>query len=300
MLKINKTYTIIISISLGVFFMISGFGKMIDSSSFVVLINNYGLGKLSVFTPLIIILEIYLGLNLVLLIDIKKTSYALLFLLSVFTLAYTYAFLFKGIKDCGCFGTINTSHIPSFLTFARNIFLLILILILIFNHNNIINTHTNWRFCIIYLIIFISSFITGNTFDRFSIKSGIKSKTDPRNLIGKNINKTPVRFISLNTKSQLIFILSPGCPHCINSIENIEKIFEKHIVDSSVVYFSSRNNYDSLNYVDCNLSIKWGITDILKDISTVYPTTIFIENDTIKNVFLGMVPSYINLRKIIY
>jgi hypothetical protein len=300
MLKINKTYTTLISICLGVFFMISGIGKMLDSSSFVVLVNNYGLTKLSIFAPLIIILEIYLGLNLVLLTDIKKTSYALLFLLSLFTLAYTYAFLFKGIKDCGCFGTLNTSHIPSSLTFVRNIFLILLIIILIVNHNNIVTLHTNWKSYLIYLVIFISSFITGNTSERFSLKSGVKYKSDPRNLIGKNINETPVKFLSLNTKSQLVFILSPSCPHCINSIENIEKIFEKHLADSSVVYFSTRNNFDSLNYVDSNISIKWGDTDNLKKISTVYPTTIFIKNDTIKNVILGVVPSYINLIKIIY
>ena len=279
-------------------FIISGFGKMTDSAMFANLIRSYGFVKLSFLAPIIIILEIYLGLNLVLLKDLRKTAFALLVLLFIFSLAYTNAFVFEGVKDCGCFGTMGSSKMPVFLTFLRNFILIILLVILVINHNNISNNQNTWKSNIILSIIFVSGFIIGNTYERHPVNTRLKNRLDPRTFIGQNINETPLKLISLNTKSQLIFILSSNCPHCINSIENIKRINGEHMVDSSIVYLSIRESYDSLFYANCDLYFEVLETDILETLTTVYPTTFYIRNDTIKNVILGIVPSYFILNKI--
>ena len=271
---------------------------MFDSALFANLIRTYGFGRLSFLAPLIIILEIYLGLNLVLLKDVKKTAYALLFLLVIFSFAYTYAFAFKGIKDCGCFGTLHPSKMPVFLIFLRNAILIILLLILAFNQNDIPDNRILWKSYFILIIIFVSGFIIGNTFERNTVSTKLKSKADPRRFIGQNINETPLKLLSLNTRSQLIFILSSNCPHCINSIENIKKINDEKIVDSSMAYISVRENYDSIFFANCDLYFEIRETDLLETLTTFFPTTFYIRNDTIKNVIPGIVPSYYILNKI--
>lgn len=301
MLKIDRKYTLIISLVLGIFFVLSGTGKMIDSRSFSVLINDYGLGYFSAFAPFLIIAEIVLGVNLILRFEIKKTCCILIFLVISFTIAFGYAYLFKGITDCGCFGKINSASTPPLFTFLRNIIILALLSILLINHQSVIIDKQRWQLITISLIIAISAFITGNTYDRVRLAAPFSdilvkdNSINPKKFLGKNINDTPIRLLHVNKESQLIFILSPSCPHCINSIENIGKIIEKRIAERTDVYLNSRLNTDTLPYSDIDFPVNIGNHDILKEISGIYPTTIYIKNDTVSRVLLGTVPSYINL-----
>lgn len=75
----------------GIFFIISGLGKVINTTAFSQLIYEYGLGYLMILAPLIAIVEISVGISLVLLINPKRNSFAACVLLIMFTIAFAYA-----------------------------------------------------------------------------------------------------------------------------------------------------------------------------------------------------------------
>lgn len=80
------------SIIVGALFIVSGAGKITNTAKFSNLIQEYGLGYLMILSPLIVIVEILLGLALVLLINPKRHSLYSFILLIIFTLAYAYAY----------------------------------------------------------------------------------------------------------------------------------------------------------------------------------------------------------------
>jgi uncharacterized membrane protein YphA (DoxX/SURF4 family) len=63
--KILNIYSVVI----GTFFLVSGLGKVIDTTGFAELIRQYGLGYLMVLSPVIVLVEILLGLCLFYLIN---------------------------------------------------------------------------------------------------------------------------------------------------------------------------------------------------------------------------------------
>ena len=74
----------IYSVIIGIFFIISGIAKVIDTAAFSNLIYQYGFGYLMILSPLIIIAEILLGLFLILLINPKRNSLFSFILLMIF------------------------------------------------------------------------------------------------------------------------------------------------------------------------------------------------------------------------
>ena len=92
---ILKVYSIII----GVLFIISGLGKVIDTSGFSNLISQYGLGYLMILSPIIVVFEILLGLFLVLLINPKFYAMISFGLLTIFTALFTPSS--RTIASCG-------------------------------------------------------------------------------------------------------------------------------------------------------------------------------------------------------
>ena len=114
--KILNIYAIVV----GVFFIISGIGKVFNTAAFSGLILQYGLGYLMILAPLIVFAEILLGLFLVLLISPKRYSLISFILLIFFTIAFAYAHFYKGIDDCGCMGSLKHSTISPFFSFMRN------------------------------------------------------------------------------------------------------------------------------------------------------------------------------------
>ena len=94
----NKTVLNAYSIIVGLFLIISGAGKVIDTAAFSNMIYQYGLGYFMLLSPVIVIIEISLGVFLVLLINPKRYSFFSFILLMIFTLAFAYAHFKNGVK----------------------------------------------------------------------------------------------------------------------------------------------------------------------------------------------------------
>ena len=153
--KILNIYAIIT----GLFFLISGVGKVIDTAAFSDLIYQYGFGYLMILSPVIVIAEILTGICLMLLIKPKFYSLIAFILLVIFTMAFAYAHFMHGINDCGCFGTLKHSESSAALPFFRN-FILMLMSLFVFLKYPKENTETdNWKKYLAQMVMYPQSFI---------------------------------------------------------------------------------------------------------------------------------------------
>lgn len=159
---------IIVQISrfiVGIIFIISGFVKAVDPIGFgykleeyfapdvfnIAFLHDLAVPQATFFS----IFEIVLGIFLILGIFRKFTAWSLLILIVFFTFLTFYSAYFNKVTDCGCFG--DAMPLTPWQSFSKDIFLLILILILFLNqkyiHPLIKNMNVNYALTAITLLV---------------------------------------------------------------------------------------------------------------------------------------------------
>jgi uncharacterized membrane protein YphA (DoxX/SURF4 family) len=300
---ILKVYSIII----GVLFIISGLGKVIDTSGFGNLINQYGLGYLMILSPVIVAFEILLGLFLVLLINPKFYAMISFGLLTIFTALFAFAHFKYGVNNCGCFGTVQHMNFPPIFSFIRNFILIGMSLIVwikypkekkIKSENSsrvdyfASSDITNWKKYLIIIIMSISIFTAGFT---YKTPYFLKSKPEIHKFQGQNIKNTELsKYLTTSPDSTyLFFCFSYTCPYCWNSIENLRQYQKSGIVDrTGVVAIGAENDKDIFNQ---NFKPDFNIKDLpaveMDKLTDSYPTAFYVEHDTVKFVLQSELPS---------
>ncbi len=143
----------------GLVFIFSGFVKGIDPLGTAFQIEDYLVAySLDGFIPLSLSLsvllcafEFSLGVFLILNVKPKLTYWALLFIMSFFTLITFYDAIYEPVPDCGCFG--DAIKLTNWQTFYKNIVLMVPTLIL-FRHRK--KAKSSWNLFLEYaMIIFI-------------------------------------------------------------------------------------------------------------------------------------------------
>ncbi|GAB3324888.1 DoxX family protein [Larkinella ripae] len=86
--------------------------------------------------------EVVLGVALLLSYRIRLTSWVLLALIVFFTFLTFYSAYFNKVTDCGCFG--DAIKLQPWTSFSKDIFLLVLILVIIWQRNVFRNTRTGF------------------------------------------------------------------------------------------------------------------------------------------------------------
>ena len=289
----------IYSIIVGLFLLISGVGKVIDTAAFSNLIHQYGFGYFMVLSPVIVIAEILLGLVLILLINPKRTALIAFILLVMFTLSFAYAHFKHGVNDCGCMGTLQHSDLPPVFSFIRNFILILISFVIWMKYPKVEIETAQWKKYLILIVICPSIFISGFTFKMPSI---FQNNTTNHKFQNQNIKNTGLsKYIkaSLNSK-YLFFCFSYTCPHCWNSIENLRQYKNSHLVDS-VVTFGSGTESEKLFFVQ-NFHPDFCIKDLspkaMHELTTLFPTAFYVEHDTIKVVIQSVLPSPITFKKL--
>ena len=158
--KLSKLFCIVA----GIVFLLSGIGKMMDSKQFADLITDYGFRLFSPFAPMIIIAEVFIGLYLIFNFHRKVFSVIAFIVLALFSIAYFYASVTKGITDCGCFGTIRILEFSPAAVYTRNIVLLGMLLFSCVYLPKETKTLFSVRQYIFLFALLIVSFCTGYTF----------------------------------------------------------------------------------------------------------------------------------------
>ena len=308
---ILKVYSIII----GVLFIVSGLGKVIDTSGFSNLISQYGLGYLMVLSPVIVVFEILLGLFLVLLINPKFYAMVSFGLLTIFTALFAFAHFKYGVNNCGCFGTVNT-NLPPIFSFIRNFILIGMSLIVWIKYPKEkkiklgiskrgigelkLDHITNWKKYLVLIIMSISIFTAGFT---YKTPYFLRGKSEIHEFQGQNIKNTELSkyFITSPDSTYLVFCFSYTCPHCLNSIENLRQY---KITNTSNIMALGIGNKKDKDAFDEYFKPDFKITDIsineMNKLTDVYPTSFYILHDTIKRVMKGELSSPFIFKKLQY
>ncbi|MBQ2188146.1 MAG: DoxX family protein [Bacteroidales bacterium] len=286
-----KKLVIVFPYIIGILFLISGLSKIVNVFGFQNLIGQYGFPSLHFLAPFIVLAEILLGCTLLLQIKTRLSAFLSLLLLLSFTVAYTYGNISHGITDCGCFGNFIKTESP-FIVYLRNILLIGASLYLVLNTSseNYIDV-PSWKKSILLTVLLPSIFIAGMT-----------SRIIPNKRYEHPFENKPLKTTLLNNyvihpkAKELVFFMSYSCNHCINSIENYKAYTENNVVDTTLCYVlvnsenpnidslrnAFRSHYPNLQYTETSQGI---------DFISAFPTAFYIENDTIKEVIIGELPS---------
>jgi uncharacterized membrane protein YphA (DoxX/SURF4 family) len=286
--KILNVYTVII----GIFFLVSGVGKLADTAGFSKLISEYGFSHLMMLAPAIVLVEILLGLLLVLLINPKRYAWLSFILLVFFTVAFGYAHFKNGVNNCGCFGSIRQMSMPPAFTFIRNFILIAMALVVWLKYPDEITESGKWKRGIIAVVFGVAIFFAGFTFRAAPLFS---AKSENHKFQDKSVKNTALaKYIRTESgKRYLFFCFSYTCPYCWNSIENLRQFKKTNTVDSLVVLAVGQPK-DKLVFEN-NFKPDFAIRDLtgkeMDELTLSYPTGFYIANDTVKAVIQSELPS---------
>ncbi len=289
----------IYSITIGILFIISGLGKVIDTSGFSDLISQYGLGYLMILSPLIVVFEILLGLFLVLLVNPKFYAMVSFFLLTMFTMLFAFAHFKYGVNNCGCFGTIQHTNLPPVFSFIRNFILIAASIIVWIKYPKEKTEITKWKKYPIFILMSISIFIAGFT---FKTPYFFKDKSKINKFQNQNIKNTDLaKYVKTSPDSTyLIFCFSYGCPHCWNSIENLRQYKITNTANIIALGVGEKNKKDFNDNFKPDFAIKNISVNEMDKLTDVYPTSFYISHDTIKTIIISGLPSPFVFKNLYY
>lgn len=284
---------------MGGILILSGLSKILSINSFIDILNEkYSLGELSLLAPVIVIIEIKIGLSLLFLRNIQFNATLLIILLIFFTVFQTYVYINFEVSNCYCFGKLNLFGHEPLIFYIRNAILALMTSYLYFKP-----IQYTTRFKRVYTLILLTSvFFTGLNTD--IKKTSIIINNFWYNSTDDTVNKTDsfqfIKEITLGLpieKPYMLFFMTESCSYCLNSIENAKSFKEQNIVNQIVfviVTNSSKVSPILSKYFNINeeeYTIKKISSNTFKKISETYPTTFIIKKDKSIIVHLGFLPS---------
>lgn len=287
----------IFGILLGTVFIISSSLKAISAASFAIQIGKYGVPFPEFFSPLIIVVEALIGIVLIFGIRQRLAGAISSLLLIVFTVVYTYGLLFCDISDCGCFGGIHFLNSSPLWLFIRNAILLTMAVYICFHPVTVVHTHKN------IMLTLIAMIIGGCVIAFFSGYSSRNLYYDKTNEGSKPIavSESPLNdlIVTHPDSTYLVFAFSYSCPHCLNSIANINEYEKLKVVDKVIGITRKKINHDDFNQW---FNPKFTIIEIAtekKMIAKELPTSYYIRNDSIIQIYQGEMPCAFLFDKVI-
>ncbi len=273
----------------GFVFLLSGLLKAIDTAAFADLMSEYGATWFGFAAPLIISVEIFLGVMLVFDFYAKSISWATdIFLLAVSSI-YLYGVTARGITNCGCFGPISWLNSKPWLTFMRNVILLGMLVPTLVRPQEKNKEITIPSVIFMAVIAVIVMFMCG-----FSMH-GAKCLQTQHTFQTKALAESPLsEFVTTHPDSTyLVFAFSYSCPYCQNSIGNVNQYVPMGMADRviglAVEDSVARERFERLFETD--FEIKEISALQMYRLSNTMPTTFFIRHDSIVSQYTGMVVS---------
>lgn len=271
----------------GTVLLLSGFLKALDAAGFARTLTFYGHDALRLAAPVIILVELFLGLSLLLGFRLRRTgAVATLFLLGV-TAVFACGSLFRGVDDCGCFGAGSPLNGSPAVTFLRNGALLCL-------------TTAVWRG---------GDNSGGHPFSRLLLLGGMSLGAFMTGYTYRTQTGTPVRFEAVSEpfsrsslaefftpsadSAYLVFAFSYTCPHCLNSIENLKRYEPEGVVDR-VVALALENPAAERRFREIfqpEFRVRSLPAQELFRLTNVFPTAYYVRGDTVRAVLSGEMPA---------
>lgn len=280
----------VLELVVGVVFLVAAWGKMTDVAGFGELIIKYGLPFFSIFAPVIVAAEILCGLMLIFRLWPRATAVVTALMLMAFTAAFFYANHYNGVADCGCFGNLGPSA-PAWMTYGRNGVLLVMCLLVLLWERPERRDAVALRWTCVAVIMVVAAFFIGFSFKVPSNYSAKLVKQHP--LIERTVAETGIdRYVSTSPDSTyILYVFSYGCTSCIDGINNIKQYNDRELCDR---FYGLPVTEDPDNTMHKAFGIDFDevfVGDGLQGVVTQLPTILYIENNTIKYVIEGSVPS---------
>lgn len=287
MQKISNRISEILGIFLGMVFIISGSLKSVSSAAFAEQLRGYGVYFPEYMSPFIIVAEVLLGIVLILGVWQKIAAAITAFLLILFTLVYTYGLYFYDISNCGCFGSVDVFDGSPVWLYLRNT-LLIGISIYIYFHP-IVNSSTKNELLALGALVVggsIVAYLSG--LSSHKLHSEVESGT--RKSIAVKDSPLKDLLVTHADSTYLVFAFSYTCPHCLNSVANLNQYEELKVVDKVIGIARGQMENEDFNRW---FSPAFRIIEMPqgnKPIAKELPTSFYIKNDSIIEIFQGEIP----------
>jgi len=271
----------------GILFLLSSFGKLAGTEAFGNLITSYGFPWLSILAPAIAALELAAGLALVLDVFPRIAVPVTLGLLLVFTGAFFYGNVVHGVQDCGCFGNLDFMKMPAWATYLRNVLLLGLLLL---GWDSRKEKPSAVAVGIWVLGVAAGLFFSGYTFTLPQHYQDRVSSKHP--LIGTNIQGTPLsQFVQTSPDSTYtLFVFSYSCTACVNSMPNMMEYQDPAICDKVIGLTVSPDEDGVGSYYHFPFQLI-PVGDALGHFTHTIPTLLYIQDNKIKFIIEGRIPS---------
>ena len=273
----------IVSMALGLFFLVSGIGKLLDVLSFLITVNYLGLPD----WPLMIVsvgippIEIILGLSLLLFVQNKLSAFVAMCLLLAFTTIFIYSHFVKHLDKCGCFGVISPLESTPTVSIARNLVCAALSFFLYRNPVPPINNKLlRWRLPLITVVGAAAFALSG-----ISMNTPLYT-TEP--LLMKKIQDTPLAPLVHTSRDStyLIFVMSTTCPHCWDATENVKAYKTNKKVDRIIALALGNDSSTTVYKQHFNPDFDFHLLpwDSLKHLTSGFPKFFFIRKDSIVKI----------------
>jgi hypothetical protein len=255
------------------------------------LLNSYGFPYIDLLAPVIILLEVILAFLFFVHHRVKTISLCSIVLMLLFTAVYTFGLTLQGVTDCGCFGVLQLPEFPPYWVYIRNVFLLVLLNYLYFSVQNEIAEWSRRRWIVFCAYIGILMFVAGIS---FRPNAFLPVKEHP--LTSQSISDTPLREHVPQTQSALVLCYGYQCSHCMNTMENVLAMQRYGIVDTvvAIAVVPEDMDVDSARMSFHRHYPQIGNNEIAAQSIpqiTLFPTSLLIEQDTIRQVFVGELPN---------
>lgn len=273
----------------GAIFMLSGFMKAMDSGAFARLLGDYGIPYLEYTAPVIIVTEVLLGFLLITGIKQRIIATLSVIMLIIFTAGFAYGVLFRDVTDCGCFGDSGILGSTPRAVFIRNGILLAMLTFVAIKHKDTRISEKILACTGASLIVAasVTAFMAGRTF---------------RNIQGNRPGGTPVEpvavadmaladFITVHPDSSyLVFAFSYSCPHCLNSIANLNNYVSGHAVDKVIGITAGTAEQERQFRQQFQPAFEIVNVHTLKALTNDFPKTYYILRDSVVLDFAGELP----------
>lgn len=284
-----------IRIAVGIVFITSGFAKAVDSDYFASLLTLYGTDIFYWLAPFIIFIELILGLALLFGLYTKISALTTALLIILFTAGYSYGLFFLDIKKCGCFGRMHILPNSPIVLYIRNIVIFCGLTYVAIKspQNRMASSMFTLPICL--SLTFFCAFLCGKTFKWDRVHLEKLSKFEPIEL-----SQHPLGNLVMTSadSTYMVTVFSYTCPHCLNSIGNMEQYEKFGLVDHTIgIALENTEAEKAFNeYFHTSFCIYNYSFDTISKLRVNFPTTFFIKHNYIIGVMSGEVPSAYFLR----
>lgn len=279
----------ILRFTVGLVFMLSGLLKAIDTKTFADLMSEYGAVWFGYGAPLVIGIEILLGVLLIFNIRPRRMAAAATIFIAVVSAIYLYGVLGRGITNCGCFGPLTLLNSKPWLTFTRNAILVALLLPSMLRPQKGEQLTIPNVVCMAFVTVILMYICGWSMHGAQCVQK--KSKRFERvplaeHKLGEYITTSP-------DSTYFVFAFSYGCPYCQNSVANVNQYVTMGVVDKviglAVENPEGRERFDRLFDVDFEIQ---EISELqMMMLTNSLPTVFRIRHDSIVSSYSDMVLS---------